>query len=293
MTMVNSADEVVGAAVGTEFKSGVDQEVHGELEDVSIDNNVIEDGSDKGLKVNNNKKVVGGEVEMVEEVVEKVEVKGEPQQEDQVEEEQKQEEELEGEPQQKEQVEEEQQQVEELKEEPQQEEQVEEEQKQEEELEGEPQQEEQVKEEPQQDQAATPQQQQGDGVSGGLGNEGPIEDKITTTTNDNTSPGRKDNVRHAIVNAEKKASSYMMDSRKAWDLSVAVRAEESKNAEITNVIPYERLKEMRAEEGIDMTRKECYLSAEEFQSCFNQDLEAFNKLPMWRRILLKKKVGLF
>jgi hypothetical protein len=154
--------------------------------------------------------------------------------------------------------------------------------------------EDEVKEEPPQEQPAPPQQQE-DAGSGVLGkDQGSIEENTTTEhINGNASSGRGDDVRRAVMSAEKKASSYMMDSRKAWDLSVAVGAEESKNAEITTVIPYETLKDMRAEDGIDMTRKECYLSAEEFQSCFNQDLEAFNKLPMWRRILLKKKVGLF
>ena len=275
MKMMNDADEVVGVAIGTEVLDGDHVE---DVEDVSGDSDVIEDDSGEGVKLNKKKKkkkkgkknkkvvVVEGEEEIEEEEIAKVE------------------EEI-----MRVEVEEEIMRVE-----------VEEEIVRVEVEEGiakvekEEEEEDEVKEEPPQEQPAL-QQQQEDVGSGVLGqSQGSIEENTTTKhINETASPGRGNDVRHAVTSAEKKASSYMMDSRKAWDLSVAVGAEESKNAEITSVIPYETLKEMRAEDGIDMTRKECYLSSEEFQSCFNQDLEAFNKLPMWRRILLKKKVGLF
>lgn len=42
-----------------------------------------------------------------------------------------------------------------------------------------------------------------------------------------------------------------------------------------------------------MTRREEYLSAEEFLVVFDQTLESFKKLAAWRQLNLKKKVGLF
>ena len=96
-----------------------------------------------------------------------------------------------------------------------------------------------------------------------------------------------------VVAQVKKTSSHtvvssVMDSRKAWGGQVKVKTD---GPRIDSVIPYETLKSMR--DGIDMTRKEEYLAADEFQTHFKQDIESFKKLPLWRQILLKKKVGLF
>ena len=95
-----------------------------------------------------------------------------------------------------------------------------------------------------------------------------------------------------LVAKVKKTSSHtvvssVMDSRKAW----GGQAKKTDGPRIDSVIPYETLKSMR--DGIDMTRKEEYLAADEFQAHFKQDIESFKKLPLWRQILLKKKVGLF
>ena len=51
---------------------------------------------------------------------------------------------------------------------------------------------------------------------------------------------------------------------------------------------------MRAESGVDMTRKEDYLSPEEFEKVFGgKSRETFKQLPKWRQVLAKKEVGLF
>ena len=45
--------------------------------------------------------------------------------------------------------------------------------------------------------------------------------------------------------------------------------------------------------GIDVANKELYLAEADFEACFDMDLEKYSKLPKWRKVLLKKKVGLF
>jgi hypothetical protein len=89
---------------------------------------------------------------------------------------------------------------------------------------------------------------------------------------------------------ETRITSSIIDSRKAWGGELV---QKSNGPRIDSVIPYETLKSLRSEDGIDMTRKEEYLAAEEFEQQFKQDFESFKKLPMWRQIMLKKKVGLF
>ncbi|KAK9863837.1 hypothetical protein WJX84_007247 [Apatococcus fuscideae] len=58
-------------------------------------------------------------------------------------------------------------------------------------------------------------------------------------------------------------------------------------------IEYEELKGMRAEDGLDMTRKEEYLNDAAFAKVFGQEREAYKKLPRWRQVLLKKQHKLF
>jgi len=46
-------------------------------------------------------------------------------------------------------------------------------------------------------------------------------------------------------------------------------------------------------EGVDATKKEQYLSAEEFQKVFGISKTEFNSLPGWKASALKKKVNLY
>ena len=46
-------------------------------------------------------------------------------------------------------------------------------------------------------------------------------------------------------------------------------------------------------EGVDVSKKETYLSGDEFMAVFNMTKDAFAKLPGWKQIQLKKNVGLF
>ena len=46
-------------------------------------------------------------------------------------------------------------------------------------------------------------------------------------------------------------------------------------------------------QGIAWERREDYLSEEEFVEVFEMTRAAFRSLAAWRRLLLKKKVGLF
>ncbi|KAL6778957.1 hypothetical protein ACKKBF_B19315 [Auxenochlorella protothecoides x Auxenochlorella symbiontica] len=84
------------------------------------------------------------------------------------------------------------------------------------------------------------------------------------------------------------------DSAKAWDSSIAVAARIAVTlAPGEQVFPVEELKGLRAESGIDMTRKEDYLSPADFEKVFGKTREEFKAQPAWRQTLAKKQVGLW
>lgn len=45
--------------------------------------------------------------------------------------------------------------------------------------------------------------------------------------------------------------------------------------------------------NVDCSTKESYLSPDNFQLIFNMNINDFQKLPKWKKDMLKKKVGLF
>ncbi|TSM12547.1 Dematin [Bagarius yarrelli] len=64
------------------------------------------------------------------------------------------------------------------------------------------------------------------------------------------------------------------------------------------VYPYEMLivthrGRCRLPPGVDRTRLERHLSPEEFQSLFGMPIAEFDRLSLWKRNELKKKVSLF
>ncbi|KFM28792.1 Villin-1 [Auxenochlorella protothecoides] len=84
------------------------------------------------------------------------------------------------------------------------------------------------------------------------------------------------------------------DSAKAWDSSIAVAARIAVTlAPGEQVFPVEELKGLRAESGINMTRKEDYLSPADFEKVFGKTREEFKAQPAWRQTLAKKQVGLW
>ena len=88
-------------------------------------------------------------------------------------------------------------------------------------------------------------------------------------------------------------SSYLSDAAKAWGGIPVSLTEDETFKTVERFIPYDILKDMRAEDGLDMTKKEYYLEPEEFSKVFGLDMQAYLRLPLWRRQMLKKKVGLF
>jgi len=88
-------------------------------------------------------------------------------------------------------------------------------------------------------------------------------------------------------------SSYLSDAAKAWGGIPVTLTEDETFKTVETFIPYNKLKDMRAEDGLDMTKKEYYLVPEEFSKVFGLDMQAYLRLPLWRRQMLKKKVGLF
>jgi len=61
----------------------------------------------------------------------------------------------------------------------------------------------------------------------------------------------------------------------------------------SKVINYETLKKMDGSSGIDLAKKETYLSEKEFLEVFGMDIAKFDSLAEWKRKDAKKKVGLF
>lgn len=60
---------------------------------------------------------------------------------------------------------------------------------------------------------------------------------------------------------------------------------EKVNGEYTNPPTYP--------DGIDLTQKEAYLSADEFEEHFKMAYEEYAKLPKWKQLNFKKKLKLF
>lgn len=44
---------------------------------------------------------------------------------------------------------------------------------------------------------------------------------------------------------------------------------------------------------VDLTRRECHLSDNEFKEVFGMDKSQFNQLQQWKRTTLRKKYNLF
>ncbi|KAK7387220.1 hypothetical protein VNO78_27824 [Psophocarpus tetragonolobus] len=67
------------------------------------------------------------------------------------------------------------------------------------------------------------------------------------------------------------------------------------DAENTVIYPYERLRVVSANPvtGIDLTKREVYLSNEEFREKFGMPKSAFSKLPKWKQNKLKMSLDLF
>lgn len=94
------------------------------------------------------------------------------------------------------------------------------------------------------------------------------------------------------------ATTYLADAAKVWGTPLSAENSGSNVAELKFVplkdtFPYEELKGMRSDSGIDMTRKEDYLAAEEFAKVFGKERDAFKSQPLWRQHQAKKLVGLF
>ncbi|KAL4423562.1 hypothetical protein ABPG77_004602 [Micractinium sp. CCAP 211/92] len=97
----------------------------------------------------------------------------------------------------------------------------------------------------------------------------------------------------------KSGTTFMAASAKAWggvsggEAAPPVQAVEVKVKPGEKTFGYDELKALRAESGIDMTRKEAYLSDAEFEKVFGKDRAAFQALPAWRQQMAKKDKGLW
>ncbi|XP_073114819.1 villin-1 [Elaeis guineensis] len=84
------------------------------------------------------------------------------------------------------------------------------------------------------------------------------------------------------------------NSRKVEEI-ILDNCEENDTDDVLEKLPYELLKVPSSMPitGIDVTRREAYLSAKEFQEKFGMSKKAFYQLPKWRQNKLKLSLGLF
>ncbi len=95
-----------------------------------------------------------------------------------------------------------------------------------------------------------------------------------------------------VIKSKEVPSSYLSDAAKAWGGISSLTGDETFET-VEKYTPYQILKDMRAEDGLDMTKKEYYLEPQEFSKVFGMDMQTYLRLPLWRRQMLKKNVGLF
>eukprot|EP00775_Hariotina_reticulata_P013017 gene13017-13146_t len=83
------------------------------------------------------------------------------------------------------------------------------------------------------------------------------------------------------------------DKVNTTNVAALLQASEFKLRPGVDEVPYEQLVGLRLEDGIDVTRKEEYLSAEDFKKVIGLDQEAYSKLPQWKKLQIKRQVNLF
>ncbi|OVA00911.1 Villin headpiece [Macleaya cordata] len=92
------------------------------------------------------------------------------------------------------------------------------------------------------------------------------------------------------------ATSNSMSSRiEALTIQEDVKEDEAEDEEGLPIFPYERLKVFSTDPvtEIDVTKRETYLSSEEFREKFGMTKDAFYKLPKWKQNKLKMALHLF
>ncbi|XP_077214981.1 villin-4-like [Tasmannia lanceolata] len=95
---------------------------------------------------------------------------------------------------------------------------------------------------------------------------------------------------------DSKENSNAMSSRiEALTIQEDVKEGEAEDEEGLPIFPYERLKVLSTDPvtEIDVTKRETYLSSEEFREKFNITKDAFYKLPKWKQNKLKMVLQLF
>ncbi|KAJ7955811.1 villin 4 [Quillaja saponaria] len=98
-------------------------------------------------------------------------------------------------------------------------------------------------------------------------------------------------------NSETNNNENSMSSRiESLTIQEDVKEGEAEDEEGLPIYPYERLTTTSEDpvlENIDVTKRETYLSSEEFREKFGMTKDAFNKLPRWKQSKLKMALKLF
>lgn len=83
------------------------------------------------------------------------------------------------------------------------------------------------------------------------------------------------------------------DKRNTINAAILLKQGSFKLQPLQDFVPYAKLVKLRVEDGIDATRKEDYLSEEDFQRVMGMGRDAFTALPKWRKDSMKKAKFLF
>jgi hypothetical protein len=77
------------------------------------------------------------------------------------------------------------------------------------------------------------------------------------------------------------------------DASIEKEKAPQDSSHIDNVTLYSLSDLMVPKDGVDWAKREIYLKDDEFLLHFEMDKTAFHKLPKWKQVAAKKKVGIF
>lgn len=131
----------------------------------------------------------------------------------------------------------------------------------------------------------------------------PYEEKLQKLKLEQEQPRSPPWSKEKVLSSVRGSLASQASSHGGYDAATATSAAEGDgDAEVseppkspsTHTIPYHVLRTLKSsKDGIDMTRREAYLSHEEFHEVFGMSRPEFHALKSWKQVQLKKKVGLF
>ncbi|GBF95236.1 hypothetical protein Rsub_07951 [Raphidocelis subcapitata] len=123
-----------------------------------------------------------------------------------------------------------------------------------------------------------------------------LKEQFATASTGGSGEGARDSTAGGVVRRDSTgnmASLTQHDLVNTANVALVLQAGEFKMKPGVDFVPYAQLQELRLEDGLDVSRKEEYLSDAEFETVFGMDKADFKAMPAWKRINAKKSKGLF